>query len=134
VECQTCHWRGDPESCYEEFRIHRKPPLCDCGGYLKPATISFGQNLDPLAIQRAGEAAQGTDLVVALGSTLSVHPAASFPLQAANRGVPYVIINRGATDHDHHPCVSLRLEGEVMALFPIAVEQALDRTNQSRHN
>jgi NAD-dependent deacetylase len=134
VECQTCHWRGDPESCYEEFRIHRKPPLCDCGGYLKPATISFGQNLDPLAIQRAGEAAQGTDLVVALGSTLSVHPAASFPLQAANRGVPYVIINRGATDHDHHPCVSLRLEGEVMALFPIAVEQALDRTNESRHN
>ena len=40
------------------------------------------------------------DLVVALGSTLSVYPAASFPLLAARRGIPYVIINRGATEHD----------------------------------
>jgi NAD-dependent deacetylase len=52
-----------------------------------------------------------TDLVVALGSTLSVYPAASFPLIAARRGVPYVIINRGATEHDNESCVSLRLEG-----------------------
>ena len=55
VECQTCLWRGDPEPHFEHFRIHRKPPLCECGGYLKPATISFGQNLDPLALKRAGE-------------------------------------------------------------------------------
>jgi NAD-dependent deacetylase len=125
VECQTCHWRGDPEPCFEKFQIHRKPPLCDCGGYLKPATISFGQNLDALALERAGEAARRADLVVALGSTLSVHPAASFPLLAANRGIPYVIINRGATDQDDHPSVSLRLDGEVTELFPGAVEAAL---------
>lgn len=125
VECQTCHWRGDPEPHFEKFRIHRKPPICDCGGYLKPATISFGQSLDPLVLGRASEAARTADLVVALGSTLSVHPAASFPLLAANRGTPYVIINRGATDHDARPCVSLRLEGEVTELFPKAVEAAL---------
>ena len=125
VECQTCHWRGDPEPCFAAFQIHRQPPLCDCGGYLKPATISFGQSLDPLALERAGEAARTADLVVALGSTLSVHPAASFPLMAASRGIPYVIINRGATDQDDQPYVSLRLEGEVMVLFPSAVEAAL---------
>jgi NAD-dependent deacetylase len=125
VECQTCHWRGDPEPIFEKFRIQRLPPLCDCGGYLKPATISFGQSLDPLAIERASEAAGRSDLVVALGSTLSVHPAASFPLLAASRGTPYVIINRGATDHDGQPCVSLRLEGEVTEVFPSAVEAAL---------
>jgi NAD-dependent deacetylase len=125
VECQTCHWRGDPEPHFEKFRIRRKPPLCECGGYLKPATISFGQSLDPLTIQRASEAARKADLVVALGSTLSVHPAASFPLVAASRGAPYVIINRGVTDHDTHRCVSLRLEGEVTELFPAAVEAAL---------
>ena len=56
--------------------------------------------------------------MIALGSTLSVHPAASFPLLAANRGIPYVIINRGATDHDGQPCVSLRLEGEVTGIVP----------------
>jgi NAD-dependent deacetylase len=66
-----------------------------------------------------------TDLVVALGSTLSVYPAASFPLLAAHRGVPYVIVNRGATEHDHEPSVSLRIEGEVNDIFPAAVEAAL---------
>jgi NAD-dependent deacetylase len=126
VECQTCHWRGNPEPYFEQFRVQRQPPLCDCGGYLKPATISFGQNLDLLALERAGEAVRRADLVVTLGSTLSVHPAASFPLLAANRGVPYIIINRGATDQDDEPSVSLRLEGEVTAIFPSAVEAALD--------
>ena len=125
VECQTCHWRGDPEPSFEQFRVRRQPPLCDCCGFLKPATISFGQSLDPLTVERASHASRTADLVVALGSTLSVHPAASFPLLAANRGIPYVIINRGATDHDHQPCVSLRLEGEVTELFPSAVEAAL---------
>ena len=125
VECQTCHWRGDPEPSFEFFRIHRKPPVCDCGGYLKPATISFGQNLDAVTLKRASEAARNADLVVALGSTLSVHPAASFPLLAAKRGIRYVIVNRGATDQDDQPCVSLRLEGEVTAIFPGAVAAAL---------
>ena len=64
-------------------------------------------------------------MVIALGSTLSVHPAASFPLAAAERGVPYVIINRGETEHDSQPAVTLRLEGDVVELFPPAVEEAL---------
>ena len=125
VECQSCHWRGDPGPPFEYFRLQRKPPLCACGGFLKPATISFGQNLDPMELKRAGEAATDTDLVVALGSTLSVYPAASFPLLAAERGAPYIIVNRGATDHDHESYVTLRLEGEVGGVFPAAVEAAL---------
>jgi NAD-dependent deacetylase len=126
VECQSCGWRGDPEPSFEEFRIHRKPPLCECGGFLKPATISFGQELDPLTLRRAIEASLEADLVIALGSTLSVYPAASIPLHAANRGTPYVIINRGPTDHDDQSSVSLRLEGEVTDIFPSAVDAALD--------
>jgi NAD-dependent deacetylase len=125
VECQTCHWRGDPEPHFEYFRANRTPPLCECGGFLKPATISFGQNLDPIELERAGLSAIEADLVVALGSTLSVYPAASFPLTAAQRGVPYIIINRGATDQDQERCVSLRLEGEVGEIFPSAVDAAL---------
>ncbi len=125
VECQSCHWRGDPEPHFECFRVNRRPPLCECGGFLKPATISFGQNLDPSELERASEAAGEADLVIALGSTLSVYPAASFPLLAAQRGVPYIIINRGATDHDHERCVTLRLEGEVSEIFPSAVDAAL---------
>lgn len=125
VECQTCHERGDPEPHFEYFRVHRRAPLCECGGFLKPATISFGQNLDPAELERAGQAAGEADLVVALGSTLSVYPAASFPLMAAQRGIPYIVINRGATDHDGERIVTLRLEGEVGEIFPPAVDTAL---------
>jgi NAD-dependent deacetylase len=125
VECQSCHWRCDPEPHFEYFRVNRRPPLCQCGGFLKPATISFGQSLDPKELARANQAAMEADLVVSLGSTLSVYPAASFPLIAAKRGTPYIVINRGATDHDHEQCVTLRLEGEVGELFPGAVDSAL---------
>jgi NAD-dependent deacetylase len=125
VECVSCKARSDPEAHFEYFRLHRQPPRCACGGFLKPATISFGQSLDPSVLGKAGAAALAADLVVALGSTLSVYPAASFPLLAAQRGVPYVIVNRGATEHDHEAEVSLRIEGEVSEIFPAAVDAAL---------
>ena len=125
VECQSCRERTDPDPHFEFFRSRRTPPVCKCGGFLKPATISFGQSLDPQVLARAEQAASKADLVVALGSTLSVYPAASFPLLAAQRGVPYVVINRGPTDHDADPAVSLRIEGDVGEIFPPAVEAAL---------
>lgn len=125
VECQSCHWRGDPQPHLEYFRKNRKSPRCTCGGFLKFATISFGQGLDPLTLERASDAANNCDLAVALGSTLSVYPAASIPLIAAQRGVPYVIINQGPTDHDGEPSVLLRVDGEVGEIFPPAVHTAL---------
>ncbi len=125
VECMSCHARSDPDVHMKNFSEDGKPPLCGCGGYLKLATISFGQNLDPDDLERADAAVQETDLVVALGSTLSVYPAAGFPWAAAQRGVPYVVVNRGATDHDGHSAVTLRLDGDVVELFPPAVAEAL---------
>ncbi|MGH8095598.1 MAG: SIR2 family NAD-dependent protein deacylase [Chthoniobacterales bacterium] len=125
VECQSCRWRGDPQPHFDFFRARRTPPLCKCGGFLKPATISFGQSLDPAELGRAQAGAIEADLVVALGSTLSVYPAAAFPLLAARHGAPFIIINRGATGHDNETCVSLRLEGEVSEIFPTAVASAL---------
>lgn len=125
IECQACKARSDLELHFQYFRMTGKPPMCPCGGYLKPATISFGQQLDSETLEKARKSANEADLVVALGSTLSVYPAATFPLVAAQRGVPYVIINRGATDHDAEPRVTLRLEGEVSELFPPAVDAAL---------
>ena len=125
VVCLTCGELSDPEPHMESFERHRTPPLCHCGGFLKPATISFGQSLQPEALRRATAAAESSDLVVALGSTLSVYPAASFPLIAAEGGAAYVIINRGSTDHDRHPAVTLRLEGDVAKIFPPAVSEGL---------
>ena len=127
IECQSCGRRSDPGPHFESFRQTRRPPVCECGGFLKPATISFGQNLRNEDLERAQQAATEADLVVALGSTLSVYPAANIPLIAAARGAPYVIINRGSTEHDDLPEVTLRLEGDVGEIFPPAVTEALDK-------
>src|SRR5881394_2992502 len=124
VECVNCKARTDPQAHFEFFRVHRQPPVCACGGFLKAATISFGQSLEPRTLERAEQAAMEADLVVSLGSTLSVYPAASFPLMAAQRGIPYVVINRGATDHDGEAAVSLRIEGDVCEILPAAVDAA----------
>src|SRR5436189_3414163 len=56
VECQSCGQRSDPELHFEFFRTTRKPPVCVCGGFLKPATISFGQNLRSVDLDRAEKA------------------------------------------------------------------------------
>ena len=125
IECMSCHELSDPGPHFETFAKTKAAPECSCGGYLKPATISFGQNLRGEDLRRSAEGAQAADLVIALGSTLSVYPAAAFPLDAADRGVPYVVINRGATDHDGRPSLTLRLEGDVVEILPHAIASAL---------
>jgi len=128
IECQSCGRRSDPQPHFLAFRRTRRPPLCDCGGFLKPATISFGQNLRTEDLDRAEKFARNADLVVALGSTLSVYPAANIPLIAAARRAPYVIINRGETEHDGLAEVTIRLEGDVESIFPAAVFAALNES------
>jgi NAD-dependent deacetylase len=125
VSCLDCGERSPTQPHLDSFAVSREAPLCDCGGLLKPATISFGQQLDPMTMYRAHSAAEEADLVIALGSTLSVYPAAEIPLVAARRGVPYAIVNRGETDHDASIHLTLRIEGNVSTVFPQAVTTAL---------
>ncbi len=126
VECQSCHEESDPDPHFEHFKKTGKAPLCSCGGYLKPATISFGQGLRPNDLKASEEAAWEADFVVSLGSSLSVYPASEIPLLAARRNVPYAVVNRGPTDHDGFPEVTLRLEGDVVDIFPPAVKGACE--------
>jgi NAD-dependent deacetylase len=125
VTCLQCEATSDPAPHFEQFKATRRAPRCACGGLLKSATISFGQPLRPIDLERAAAAAGQADLVLALGSTLSVFPAASIPLLATERGAAYVIVNQGPTDHDNHRSVTLRLEGDVTSIVPPAVDAAL---------
>ncbi len=125
VECQQCHDTSDPAPHFSSFKATKRSPRCACGGLLKSATISFGQSLRAEDLERASAAAITADLVLALGSTLSVSPAASIPLVAAEHGARYIIVNRGPTAHDDHPAVTLRVEGDVTGIVPAAVEAAL---------
>lgn len=119
IECISCGERSAPEKAMRFFEEHRTPPLCSCGGLLKSATISFGQPLNPEVMRRAAAEASRSDLVLALGSTLSVYPAAEIPLVAARRGIPYLIINQGPTEHDE--IATLRIEADVGEVLPPAV-------------
>jgi NAD-dependent deacetylase len=124
--CLTCDEYSPIVPHLEAFTDTGAPPCCHCGGLLKPATISFGQQLDQMTMYRAMQAADACDLVIAMGTTLSVYPAAEIPLVAARRGVPYVIINQGETEHDGLSAITLRIDAPVGPTFSKAVHTALN--------
>jgi NAD-dependent deacetylase len=76
------------------------PPCARCGAILKSATVMFGENLDPEVFERAAVAAADCDLLLAIGSTLLVEPAASLCAVAAEAGAALVIVNRDPTPYD----------------------------------
>jgi NAD-dependent deacetylase len=77
-----------------------RAPDCACGGHIKTATVSFGQAMPAQAMRRAEELASNCDLLLAIGSSLVVWPAAGIPLQAKRAGARLVIINREPTEFD----------------------------------
>ncbi|BBM86470.1 SIR2 family NAD-dependent protein deacylase [Candidatus Uabimicrobium amorphum] len=123
VECQTCHETSDPQPHFDYFTRTGKPPCCPCGGYLKHATISFGQNLREKDLDSAVDKAHKADMVIALGSTLSVYPAAEIPRITARNGNPYVIINRGETDHDLFEFLTKKIDDDIASVFATVMDK-----------
>ena len=76
------------------------PDCPGCGGFIKTATVSFGQAMPEGPMRRAQELAESCDLFIAIGSSLVVWPAAGFPLVAKRNGARLVIINRDSTEFD----------------------------------
>ena len=116
IECVKCRGETDPDPVYEAFRKTHEPPVCECGGFLKPATISFGQSMPEEPMRTAMEAARRCDLAVSAGSSLTVEPAASVPLTAKHSGACYAIINRGSTPHD--ASADVLLDEDVTRILP----------------
>jgi NAD-dependent deacetylase len=75
-------------------------PDCRCGGFIKTATVSFGQAMPEAAMAQAQRLTLSCDLFMAIGSSLVVWPAAGFPLMAKRNGARLVIINREPTEFD----------------------------------
>ena len=120
MECLDCAKRFEPGPLFEQFSQTRKPPVCACGGFLKAATVMFGQPMPQQALQRAMVTARDADFLIAAGSTLEVEPAASVPMAGAANGVPYAVINQGRTAHDG--VATFRFEGDVTKILPAIVE------------
>lgn len=89
------------ETALDRVRSGEADPRCRrCGGILKSATISFGQSLDPDTIMRAELAAMSCDVLLAVGTSLGVHPAAGLVPLARESGAQVVIVNAEPTPYD----------------------------------
>ncbi len=73
---------------------------CECGGFLRPSVVLFGEGLPPFDFERAEEWTEEADLFIVLGSSLLVSPANLFPQRAKQRGARLVIVNRDTTPLD----------------------------------
>ena len=101
VVCMACGMTAPMQKALDRVRAGEEDPPCrDCGGILKSATISFGQQLVPEVIDAAMRAAAQADLFLALGSTLQVYPVAGTVPIARAAGAKVVIVNAEATQFD----------------------------------
>ena len=107
--CMGCGERGPIERVLARVDAGEEDPPCrTCGGILKSATISFGQNLVREDLERAQEAASNCDLFLAIGTSLGVYPAAYLPQNALQNGARLVIINAQETPFDRYAAAVLR--------------------------
>jgi NAD-dependent deacetylase len=126
VACLTCGTRTPMPDVLARVRAGEEDPACTetasgavCSGILKSATISFGQNLVVEDLVRSEEAARRCDLLLAVGSTLAVYPAAGLVPTAHRAGARVVIVNGQPTEHDAIADVVVR--GPIGEVLPAIV-------------
>lgn len=124
VECPACPWRAPMTWAMERIEAGEDDPRCpDCGGITKAATVMFGQALPEDVLAAAVEDAAECDLYLAIGSSLTVHPAAGLPRLAADRGATLVVVNAETTPLD--PLAALVVRDPIGEVVHDAVEAAL---------
>lgn len=120
VMCWECGERAPMEKALARVRAGEDDPHCrSCGGILKSDTISFGQSLDPHVLAAAEAAVLDSDLLLAIGSTLQVHPAAGLVPLAKRSGSALIIINADPTPYD--PIADAVLRGSISEVLPLLV-------------
>lgn len=124
--CLDCGAEHDREELHRRITGGEQVPTCDwCAGRVKPATVSFGQAMPERETAAAFAAAEDADLMIVIGSSLVVYPAAGIPEAAARAGVPLVIVNREPTPLDGAAAVVVHgAAGESMSRIVEAAELA----------
>ena len=121
--CMKCGDGGPMELALERVRAGEEDPACQrCGGILKSATISFGQGLVAEDLERAERAANACDLIIAIGTTLSVYPIAGVVPVAKRTGARVVILNAEPTAMDD--LADAVLQGGISEILPRMVAPA----------
>lgn len=119
-KCLSCGLRYENEAVKQMWAETGDAPDCtSCGGIIKAATISFGQAMPEAEMERATDEALGCDLMLAIGSSLVVYPAAGVPITAKQNGAKLVILNREETELD--PIADLVINAEIGPTLSAAV-------------
>jgi len=99
--CTGCHARMPMEDALARVEAGEDDPPClECGGILKPATVMFGERLDPVVLGEAAAISKACQVFVAVGSSLQVQPAAGLAGVAADHGARLVVVNAEPTPYD----------------------------------
>jgi NAD-dependent deacetylase len=105
------------------------PPRCECGALLRPAVVWFGESLPPDALERAMRAARESTLVLVVGTSSLVYPAAELPLIARAAGAYVVEVNPETTPLTAQ--VDEQLAGPAGEVLPALLEAAGIATGES---
>ncbi len=100
VRCVDCDRRRTIGPVLDRVRDGERPPTCPCGGVYKPDVVLFGERLPGDSLSRARKLARGSDVFLAIGSSLVVEPAASLPRLAARSGATLAVLNLESTPCD----------------------------------
>ena len=116
AKCLSCDRRTPMQEQLDRVRAGEPDPACtECRGIQKSATVAFGEQLDPLVLETAVVASSACDLFLAIGTSLSVQPAALLAEEAHRRGARLVIVNQSETPLDDRADAVLREPiGEVL--------------------
>ena len=115
--CLSCGHRTPMQEQLDRVRAGEPDPPCvACGGIQRSATVAFGQQLDPAVLAAAVEASNACDLFLAVGTSLTVQPAAQLAVQATHTGAKLVIVNQEETGLDELADVILR--GAIGEILP----------------
>jgi NAD-dependent deacetylase len=119
--CFDCGDRAPMETAVARVRAGEEAPDClSCGGLMKPATISFGQPMPAMEMARAMRITAECDLMISVGSSLVVYPAAGLPMRAKEHGARLIIINRTPTPLD--AIADLVINDEIGRTLPMMIE------------
>ncbi|MEN3008452.1 NAD-dependent protein deacylase [Pseudothermotoga sp.] len=97
--CSRCKKKYETEKM-KELLEKNHIPYCDCGGLIRPNIVFFGENLPSEALKEAIEHAKSCNIMIVLGSSLIVYPAAQLPIIAKDHNAMLIIVNRGKTGLD----------------------------------
>ncbi len=123
--CLRCGHRTSTELLWPAVVRGDPPPVCSCcGGLVKPDVVLFGEPLPYEVLSQAQQAALNSDVMLVIGTSLEVMPAADLPLLAKRRGARLILVNRDPTPYD--AAMDIILRGDVVPVLSHLADAVID--------